>query len=156
DELALREGNAILTAINQSTEDLIYVKDLEGRFLLINPAFARTFGNDRAAIIGKTDFELLEMNEAARIRESDLRVLQTGGTETAEETLTLARGTRVFLSTKSPYFDEKGAIIGLISISADITERKRAEKEREQLLEREQAAREEAQAANRAKDEFLA
>ncbi len=156
DELALRESNAILTAINQSTEDLIFVKDLQGRFLLINPAFALLLGKAEAEIIGKLDWELLDRAEVERARESDMRVLYSGKTEVVEETLTLMKGARTYLSTKSPYLDETGAIIGLICISTDITHRKRAEKEREQLLKSEQAAREEAQAANRAKDEFLA
>jgi len=155
-ELALRKSNAILTAINQSTEDLIFVKDLEGRFLLINPAFARLTGKAESDIIGKTDWQLLNGAEVERIKESDLRVLYTGRTEIVEESLTLMKGTRTYLSTKSPYLDEQGAISGLICISTDITNRKRAEREREQLLKSEQAAREEAQAANRAKDEFLA
>src|SRR5581483_8195891 len=58
--------------------------------------------------------------------------------------------------TISPVKDNSGRIIAASKIARDITEQKRAEKEREQLLARERAARAEAEAANRAKDEFLA
>jgi PAS domain S-box-containing protein len=59
-------------------------------------------------------------------------------------------------TTNSPLFDEQGELLGFVSVAVDITERKRVEEERAELLAREQAAREEAEAANRAKDEFLA
>ncbi|MBI1734465.1 MAG: response regulator [Candidatus Rokubacteria bacterium] len=63
---------------------------------------------------------------------------------------------RTFLSTKAPYRDADGRIIGVLGITRDITARRRAEEDRARALEREQAAREEAEVANRAKDEFLA
>ncbi|HWP45264.1 MAG TPA: ATP-binding protein, partial [Blastocatellia bacterium] len=56
----------------------------------------------------------------------------------------------------APLFNERGEVRGCVGAFVDITERKRAEEERERLLAREQAARAEAEAANRAKDEFLA
>lgn len=66
------------------------------------------------------------------------------------------RGERWIMGIGSLSLDAQGHPMQLSGINLDITERKRAEQEREQLLEREKAAREEAEAANRMKDEFLA
>src|SRR5260370_18683942 len=66
-------------------------------------------------------------------------------------------GSRINLSvTVPPIKNAAGKIIGASKIARDVTEQKRAEQEREQMLARERGAREEAEIANRAKDEFLA
>ncbi|MGH9834816.1 MAG: PAS domain S-box protein, partial [Blastocatellia bacterium] len=156
-EEELRRATAILNAVNVSTPDLIYVKDRAGRMMMINPAFLGALGKERSEIIGRTDAEFrANRGEAARIMENDRRVMKTGETETIEEIVEMPGGLRTYLSTKSPYLDERGKVIGLIAISTDITERKRAETERELLLALERVAREEAETASRAKDEFLA
>jgi signal transduction histidine kinase len=95
--------------------------------------------------------------EAAAVIQADERlVMESGETRRFEMTVTVAEVTRTYLSTKSPRRDPDGRVVGVISIARDITDRKRAEQEREDLLAREQAARSAAEHASRAKDEFLA
>ncbi|PZV11253.1 MAG: PAS domain S-box protein, partial [Leptolyngbya sp.] len=107
-----------------------------------------------AEVLGYYDSDLYSSPEdATRVMENDQRIMDTGQTEVVEES---PDGIRTFLGMKAPYRNEAGEVIGLIGISNDISDRKRIEAEREQLLQQEQAAREAAEQANRIKDEFLA
>jgi PAS domain S-box-containing protein len=135
---ALRERNALLNAITTSTPDLIFAKDRDGRILMANPAWQKTFGASQADRPGLDDNERL--------------VLEAGETMILEE----AVAERTFLASKSPLRDEQGRVIGLIGLATDITERKQAQRELEKLVVAEQRLRAEAERANRAKDEFLA
>lgn len=136
----LRETTAVLSAINENTPTLIYFKDRESRILSANPATVAIIGKPLEEIIGKTPSEYLDDNEeGAKIRENDQRIIKNGKTETLEELIKTDDGEHIFLSTKSPYFDENNEIIGLVGVSIDITERKKAEadlQEKDKLLSR--------------------
>ncbi|HEY9761192.1 MAG TPA: PAS domain S-box protein, partial [Trichocoleus sp.] len=155
-EAALQESLAILNTVNEVTPTLIYIKDRQRRLQMVNPATARLLGKSEAELIGKTEVDYLGPEEGKQIAENDCRVMETGQVIMFEELVVVPEGNQIFLSAKAPYRDEQGNIIGLIGVSTDITDRKQAEAEREQLLAREKAARETAEAANRIKDEFLA
>jgi PAS domain S-box-containing protein len=131
---ALRERNALLNAITTSTPDAIFAKDRQGTLLMANPAWAQAVGDSAG----------LDDNERLVIESGEPMILE----ETANE--------RTYLTTKAPLRDEQGRAIGLIGVSTDITERKRAQRELEKLVVAEQRLRAEAERANRAKDEFLA
>ncbi|MGH2413084.1 MAG: PAS domain S-box protein, partial [Microcystaceae cyanobacterium] len=128
-EEALRESMAILNVVNEATPTLIYVKDRQGYLVMANPATIRVIGKPQAEIIGKTEFDFLSNREEAEsIRSNDRRVMESGQAEVFEEPVQVPSGeVRMFLSTKSPYRDEAGNIIGLIGASFDITERKQFE-----------------------------
>ncbi|HWV92095.1 MAG TPA: PAS domain S-box protein, partial [Burkholderiales bacterium] len=113
---ALRERNALLNAITTSTPDLIFAKDRDGRILMANPAWQKTFGAAQADRPGLDDNERL--------------VLEAGETMILEE----AVAERTFLASKSPLRDEQGRVIGLIGLATDITERKQAQRELEKLV----------------------
>jgi len=131
---ALRERNALLNAITTSTPDLVFAKDRQGDILMANPAWAQAVGR------------------AGSLDDNERLVLEAGEPMTLEESI----DQRTYLTTKAPLRDEQGRVIGLIGISTDITERKRAQRELEKLVVAEQRLRAEAERANRAKDEFLA
>jgi PAS domain S-box-containing protein len=123
----LEESYTILKAIAEGTTDAIFVKNREGRYLMINPAGANFLGRSVAEVLGKDDMQLFSPDSALQIMANDRRVLTAGETITVEDVGTAAGVTRIYLSTKGPYRDAQGNIIGLIGISRDITERKRAE-----------------------------
>jgi PAS domain S-box-containing protein len=157
-EEALQRNVMLLKAISDTTGDAIFAKDRTGRLIYANPATLALIGKPLEQVLGKTDAEVLDDKEAARIvMANDQRVMQQGKQEDLEESVPLPDGThRIWFSRKIPYRDEDGNIIGLLGVSRDITERKSGEEERNLLLESERNARADAERANRLKDEFLA
>jgi PAS domain S-box-containing protein len=125
----LQKNLTLLQGITEGTTDAVYVKDLQGRLLMINSAGARYLGRSVAEVIGKDASEVFSPESGRQIMERDRAVLQSGETCTCEEVGVAAGVTRTFLSTKGPYRDANGQVIGLLGISRDISDRKRAEEE---------------------------
>jgi PAS domain S-box-containing protein len=129
----LQENLALLQGITSGTTDAVFVKDLQGRYLMMNPAGARFLGRTVNEVIGKDDTELFDDAETGRvIMELDRKVLQSGEMQTFEEGGTAAGVTRTYLSNKGPYRDASGRIVGLLGICRDITDRKLADEEMRQ------------------------
>src|SRR5580692_1410314 len=126
----LQENLALLQGITQGTTDAVFVKDLRGRYLMMNPAGAGFLGRTVDEVIGKDDTELFDDPETGRIiMELDRGVLQSGKMQTFEEGGTAAGVSRIYLSNKGPLRDPSGKVVGLLGICRDITDRKRAEEE---------------------------
>jgi PAS domain S-box-containing protein len=88
----------------------------------------RITGKTSAEVLGKTDAEIYSNPEIGKaILENDYRIMASGKPETVEEIAETPDGRRLFISEKSPRFDKKGQVIGIIGISHDITERNKAE-----------------------------
>ncbi|MGX4643482.1 PAS domain-containing protein [Massilia sp. SYSU DXS3249] len=143
-EQALRESTVLLSAISDSSPDVIYAKDAQGRLRFANPATVALIGKPLAQILGRTDAELLADPEVARqVMDNDRRIMGSGNGEELEELVPMPDGEeRIWLSMKIPLCDAAGEVVGLLGISRDTTDRKRAE----------QRLRDE----NHRKDEFLA
>lgn len=140
-EQALRQNHALLSAIMDAAADIIFVKDLQGRYVHMNRAGARMLGATVEDVVGWNDYALWPSELAASCQAADRRVVETGEVVTVEEAATLDSGPTVFLTTKAPYRDPEGRIIGIIGVSRDITQRKRAE----EALRRSEARLNEAQ-----------
>ncbi len=131
---------------------------MRSRFVTANAATVRSLGaKTLEEVLGKTDFDFLPQERAQPFYADEQTVLRTGKPLfNREELLVDASGQRRWLlTTKAPFRDGAGVVVGLVGMSHDVTERKEAEEERARLLEREQAARAEAEAAVRARDETL-
>ena len=137
----------LLTDILDNSAALIFVKDLAGRYVLVNEHFAQRFHLPRERIIGRTDHEIFPAEAADAYAASDHTVLTSGRPLEVEEPLTDVIDGR-WLSIKFPLRDEHGRPYAVGGISTDITDRTRAE-----AAERE--ARSQAERADRAKSEFL-
>jgi len=120
---------ALLEGITEGTTDAVFVKDLAGRYLMINTAGARFLGKEVKEIIGKNDAELFSPEVGRAMMERDREVIESSGPQTLEELGTAAGVRRLYLSTKGPFRDPSGKVIGLLGIGRDITDRKRAEEE---------------------------
>jgi PAS domain S-box-containing protein len=155
-EEALRAGEDRLRAIVDNTTAFIYVKDLQGKYILMNRRGLTTLGLDWEQVQGKTDREIFPQEMADAYVENDRKVLEGRIALQSEDPGIEADGRHTYLTVKFPLCDADGTAYAICGISTDITDLKRVEEEREQLLLREQAARTEAEAANQAKDEFLA
>jgi len=125
----LQRNLSLLRGITEGTTDAVFVKDLDGRYLMMNTAGARFLGRSVAEVIGRNDTELFNPADAREIMQRDRNVLEAGGTQTYEEAATSDGVARVYLSTKGPFRDANGEIAGLLGICRDITDRKRAEEE---------------------------
>ncbi|MGZ3489258.1 MAG: PAS domain S-box protein [Isosphaeraceae bacterium] len=125
----LQKNLSLLQGISEGTTDAVFVKDLQGRYLMINSAGARFLGRSVEQVIGKDASELFSPESGLEIMDRDRTVLQSGKTCTYEEVGVSAGVARTYLSTKGPYRDATGRVIGLLGISRDITDRKRAEEE---------------------------
>ncbi|MCY2962161.1 MAG: PAS domain-containing protein, partial [Planctomycetota bacterium] len=134
----IARANALLQAVMEGATDKIFVKDRDGKYLLVNEAAARNVGRSVSEVLGREDAEIFEPESARKSRDGDLRVINSGRTETEEGDRTAAGVTRTYLTTKCPYRDANGEILGVIGIARDITERKR---EQEILREQESLAR---------------
>ena len=126
-EEALRENQALVHAVVGGSPDLIYMKDLNGRVLMANPAACKALGRLAEEVIRKTarEFHRDDPDVGRAIIENDRRIMESGTTETIEE---LGLEGRTYLSTKAPCRNAAGKVVGLIGISHDITDRKQAEK----------------------------
>jgi PAS domain S-box-containing protein len=145
-----------LAAIVESSDDAIIGKTLDGIITSWNPGAIQLFGYTPEEIIGQPIARLVppdRPDDATRILER----IRRGERVDHYETERLRKdGRRIYVSLSvSPIKDETGAIVGAAKIARDVTERRRAEEERERLLAETQQARAQAEAASRAKDEML-
>jgi len=135
-ENELRRSEALLRTIIDNSADPIFLKDRAGRMLVANPATLVVLHKSAAEVLGKTDEEFYDDPTVGRQQmANDRRVMESGQTETVEESIPGPNGPRTFQSIKMPYRDTTGNVIGVIGISRDITERKRAEAEAHQRSE---------------------
>src|SRR5262249_51149893 len=133
--MAIPNSSEILQAVIDATPDAIFVKDLNGRYVLVNEAAARFLGKSPADIVGKHDLELYPAETARRFIEDDQQVLATGEPHAFEGVATGESGTQAYLVTKGVYRDKSGKIVGLFGISHDITELRQAHETLEQTRE---------------------
>ena len=126
----VRESEALLRAVTDAIPDPVFLKGRDGRWLFCNPATLRVIGRTMDQVIGKTDAEIYDdAAVGAALMETDLRIMESGQDEVVEERILGPQGYRLFLSTKAPYRDAEGRVVGLIGNARDITDRKRAENE---------------------------
>lgn len=129
-EEALRRERSLLRTIIDSIPALIYAKDTESRFIACNVLAARGMGITPAEAIGKTDFQFFPQEMAAGFFLDEQTVIRTGQPliEREESVLDRATGTtRFYATSKVPYRDQAGNIIGIVGIGRDITDRKMAD-----------------------------
>lgn len=150
-EEALKHERFLLRTLMENLPDRIYFKDQQSRFIRNSRSHLKLFGlTDAKDAIGRSDFDFFSAQHARQAYEDEQRLMRTGETVTKEEKETWPDGTVSWaFSTKLPLRDEQGKVVGTFGITHDITDRKLAE---EATLK----AKEVAEAASRAKSQFLA
>lgn len=125
-----------MEGIINSVADPIFVKNREHRFVLVNTAFCDFIGHSREEILGKTDFDFFPTHQAQIFREKDEDVFLTGNENTNEEELTNREGNEYIIITKKTLHRGKNGEIFLVGVIRDVTELKRIEREREELIQK--------------------
>ncbi|MGA2683988.1 MAG: PAS domain S-box protein [Verrucomicrobiota bacterium] len=139
-ELRLTAERNLLRTVIDNLPDAIYVKDAETRKTLTNKADLNNLGSgSEAEVLGKTDFDIFPHNIAAAFFADDQAVLKTGQpvVNREEKVVRSDGGIRWLLTTKVPWHNAAGKIIGLVGIGRDITDKKLLEEQflRAQRLE---------------------
>lgn len=141
----LRESEARLDAILQNTNVAIYLMSPDNYFIHINRCFEERFNLKNEAVRGKNIHEVFPPEIATVFETNNQRVIGEHAASEFEEVVPHADGLHIYTSIKTPLFDEAGQPRGIVSVSTDITERKRAEEDQQllaQMRERNRLAQE--------------
>ena len=126
-EKALRESQRCLRAIIDSSGDMAWLKDEQGRFIAVNETYAHLCGLDVDEIVGKQDGDLWPMEMAEKFIADDKKVMEAGERLRVEEFIEFKNGKELWVeSIKTPIFDDKGKAIGTSGIGRDMTAHKEA------------------------------
>ena len=151
EETLIRERTLLRTVID-NVPDQICVKDVHRRCVVANESMARLLGcSSPEFLLEKGNCDIYPVAAAARYEAEETEVMGSGRAlvNQEEELIDAAGGSRWLLSSKVPLRDAAGQITGIVGISRDVTERKRAEQDLK-------AAKEAAEAGSEAKSTFLA
>ena len=124
---AMRESQRLLRAIIDNSTAIVFVKDAEGRYLLVNQQFEKVFHLNAREVLGKTDYEFFPKEEADALRAFDRQVMESETALEKEETLSLGDGLHTYIAIKSALRDDEEKVSGLCGIATDITARQQAE-----------------------------
>ena len=129
----LEENQQLLQGILDNSTAVIYAKDPDGRYMLVNRQYEELFEVEREKAIGETDYGIFPIGFADAFQEGDRRVLTTGTVIQSEEVVPHGSEMRTYVSTRFPLRDDTGQIYATAGVYTDITARKQAEEAREQL-----------------------
>ncbi|MFS8118706.1 MAG: PAS domain-containing protein, partial [Microcoleus sp.] len=124
---ALRKSEALLQAILDNSTAVIYIKDVDGKYLLTNRHFDNLFDIPKEQITGKTDGDIFPQDSSAALRENDLKVLKSSSPLTLEEIIPQDDGPHTYISLKFPLCNSEGKAYAVGTISTDVSDRKKAE-----------------------------
>jgi PAS domain S-box-containing protein len=116
-----------ITNILKYTPDVVYVKDRNGKYMLVNSRFEELFKVSNEDIRSKTDYEIMPPEIADQFKSNDRQVLEQGKPCQVEEVVPHDGENHTYLSVKFPVFDEAGSVNGVCGISTDITAVKKAQ-----------------------------
>jgi PAS domain S-box-containing protein len=134
-EGAAQEESGLLSAIVEGTPDAVFVKDLDGRYLLVNSACARILGRPKEEIVGRDDAQLLPPETAGRLAEVDRGLWSRGRRAATRRCCRWPGGPGPTSRPRASAATPRATPAGIIGISRDITERKEAERTQRFLAE---------------------
>ncbi len=126
-ETQLKENQAMLQGIMDHSPAIIFIKDLAGRYMLVNRHYETEQNLTREEVIGKTDYDIFPKEIADTFCANDLKVLASGQPQEAEEIGLRKDGLHTCISLKFPLLDAGGEAYAICGIATDITERKQME-----------------------------
>ena len=135
---AVHKKNLDLAAILDNLPFLAWLKDKEGRFIMVNEPFARSCCGSTSVndLIGKTDLDIWPQHLAEAYRADDFEVLRTRQKKAVEEVVSDQSSEKWFETYKAPLFDVNGNVTGTTGFSRDITDRKQKDQQIQTQLAR--------------------
>jgi PAS domain S-box-containing protein len=133
-EEKVQQSEQQLQAILDASPAVIFMKDRQGRYILINKQYEKLFKITRDNIKGKTDYDLFPKETADHVTHHDKEVVATGKSLEIEEIVPHDGGLHTYISIKFPLFDSQGEIHAVCGIATDITERKQVEQRKEDFI----------------------
>lgn len=124
---ALLKSEEKLQSILDNTTAIVYVKDIQGKYLFINKQFEKLFHLKRAEVLDKTAYDLWPKEKADTFWANDRKVIEGKGSLEFDEVASHEDGQHTYISVKFPLFDSRGAVYAVCNISTDITHRKHME-----------------------------
>ena len=128
-EKNLSESSRLLTTVMNSTTSYMHVRDLEGRYLYVNKEYETVFHCSNEDVVGKSYADVLPLELAQRVWESERVIIETATTMHTETIIQREDGPHDYLVIRSPLLDENGVVIGTCGVGLDITQKKLLEKE---------------------------
>ncbi len=125
----------VLVAVLDRCPSIIFVKDTEGRYILVNQRFMDLFALTRDQLLGNTDEACFPPEVAAMVRLKDQSIIDGGEPVQFEETVPINGEDHTFFTVKFPLFDADNQPLGLCGITTDITDMKGVERERDAMRE---------------------
>ena len=119
----LKESKELLNGFLDNSPSVMYIKDSNRKYIIVNSLFELLFNVKLENIIGKTDYEIFPKEMAEAFQKNDLKVLEKKGPITLEEIAPHEDGNRTYISQKFPLFDNDKNIYAIAGISTDITEK---------------------------------
>jgi len=126
-ERALKDSERRLTEVVDNMPATVFLRDLEGRYILINRQYAEHCKVDRDEVPGKTVFDILSKNIAEESMDHDQEVIRRGEVVERELIFPLDDGPHTLAAYKFPVLDSDGEVVAIGGIELDITERKHME-----------------------------
>ncbi len=123
----IRDREERLRALALGTEDVVFVKDTQGRFLLVNPPAAKLLGTSPGEALGRRTSDFLPESLSAVLQQHDGDALASGRPYQGEERIPVLGEERTFLAARVPLRDSHGRVTGVAGVLRDITDRKRIE-----------------------------
>jgi len=124
---ALAKERSLLKAVFTTTPDCFVLKDADGIYRSVNPAFCRFLGKGETEIVGRTDFDLFPEDDARQYGHGDQEVFENGETQDIDWPVLGAEGRRWLRVVKTPVHSADGQVEGVLCSVSDITQRRRME-----------------------------
>jgi PAS domain S-box-containing protein len=118
----LRESNALLKSVFEGTGDALFIKDLQGRYVITNQTYADLLELSPEDLVGKPVSQFVDGDVATLFAAQDAEVIQEGRNKLFEYEVVLRGKKHCFMSTKGPHRDASGKIVGVIGVVRDVTE----------------------------------
>jgi PAS domain S-box-containing protein len=129
----LRNKEQLLNAIINNTSSAIFVKDISGKYILVNKKFATDFGLEPESMIGKNAYDLFSKETADQLTQDENQIIQSAKGLTNEVNIQTNESQKTMLTNKFPLIDENNNVFAICCVATDFTEIKNAKTEQEIL-----------------------